>query len=274
MNQSHLPGEDVEVFYFGSSEKLLFGIFHRPPPQTARRTGVVLCPPIEQEYIRCHRAYRQWAVRLARAGFPVLRFDYYGTGDSAGDDAVQGLSQWRDDISAAVEELKNRGRLSAVCLGGLRLGAALASQVAAERQDITGLALWEPVVSGQEYLQELLEWHQDKLWYFLSDVQNAPETNVRPSELLGLALTPTMLDDFNQLNLLSTTQPPADRILIIENNATEPAKELLAHFEKLESGVLYKVVAGPRVWSDDPDKALVPHEVLQAMVAWMSEVAE
>lgn len=266
---TYLPGEDVQAFYFAASDKPLFGIYHLPPPGATRQSAIVLCPPLEQEYNRCHRAYRQLAVRLSRAGFPVLRFDYSGTGDSAGDDAVHSLSDWQANTAAAIDEAKRRSGLNTVYLVGLRLGAALAALAALGRSDITGLVLWEPVVSGAAYLEELTAWHQDKLWYFLSEVQ--AKQGDRPTELLGFALTDTMLSDLNALNLLSLPQPPAPLALLIESGAEESVQRLQRQLETLRVKADYQQVDGPRVWSDDPDKALVPQQVLQAIVNWMSE---
>ena len=61
----------------------------------------------------------QLAKRLSGIGFHVLRFDYYGTGDSAGDADEGDLRQWHDDLSAAVDELKDTAAIQMVSLIGL-----------------------------------------------------------------------------------------------------------------------------------------------------------
>ena len=68
--------------------------------------GFVLCPPQGHEAIQFHRALRQLAVLLSDAGFPVLRFDQAGCGDSAGGDDAWQLARWRDDVRLAHQELK------------------------------------------------------------------------------------------------------------------------------------------------------------------------
>jgi len=66
---------------------------------------------------------------------------------------VQG---WKADIETAMDELRHITDLQQVTLVGLRLGATLAAAVAADRQsDVDELVLWDPVVSGPEYLAEL-----------------------------------------------------------------------------------------------------------------------
>ena len=66
-------------------------------------------------------------MRLERAGMHTLRFDYLGTGDSAGDVEQASPAQWVADVKAAVEEIQGRLPASSVTLVGLRLGATLAA---------------------------------------------------------------------------------------------------------------------------------------------------
>lgn len=75
----------MEPFYFGTPDEPLFGIYHPPVSEPVRDVGVLLCYPIGHEYIVSHRFYRQLSIRLAEAGFHVLRFDYYASGDSGGE---------------------------------------------------------------------------------------------------------------------------------------------------------------------------------------------
>ncbi|NWG15761.1 MAG: alpha/beta fold hydrolase [Chloroflexi bacterium] len=261
------PGEAVEVFYFGAPDQPLYGVFHQPAANV-RSCAIVLCPPIEQEYIRCHRAYRQLAVRLARAGFPTLRFDYYGTGDSSGDEAVMGLDVWLDNVGAAMEEAKSRGGASRVALVGLRLGAALALMAARGRPDVAAVALWEPVVSGREYLNELMAWHQEKLRYFLSNI--VMDSGQKPTELLGFAITDRMFESLTSLNLLGEGQKLSNPVYIVEAEPDTLVNQLRQQLANRSTEVTYQNADGPRVWTDDPDKALVPNQVLEAIVNWVS----
>ena len=75
----------MEPFYFGKSPRALFGVYHPPKAGMTRKTGVVLCYPMGHEYVYSHRAFLRLAMLLSSAGFHVLRFDFYGCGDSEGD---------------------------------------------------------------------------------------------------------------------------------------------------------------------------------------------
>ena len=65
---------EVTAFYFRQDDKPLFGFYHVPDGSPARAVGIVLCPPLGHEYIRCHRALRILGDLLAQSGFP-----FYGS---------------------------------------------------------------------------------------------------------------------------------------------------------------------------------------------------
>jgi uncharacterized protein len=145
----------MNPYYFGSRDRRLFGI-HEAAQRSSASRGVVLCHPWGPEYIYAYRAMRVLAKMLSANGIHTLRFDYFGTGDSDGDMAVGDLSGWETDIQSAVNELKDTIESTQISLVGLRLGATLAANVAVRAgAEVSSLVLWDPVVSGVEYLTEL-----------------------------------------------------------------------------------------------------------------------
>ena len=62
----------------------LVGIVHEPPPERRSRVGVILLSPGVKNRVAPHRLYVKMAERLLRRGLWVLRFDFYGLGDSEG----------------------------------------------------------------------------------------------------------------------------------------------------------------------------------------------
>src|SRR5260370_14942555 len=130
-----------------------------------RRGGVRICQPSGHEYINSHRALRELAARLAEAGFPVLRFDYYGCGDSSGHSEEGSISLWMEDISTALAELRTRAGLSKVYIVGLRLGGSLAAIAGTQSNDVEGLVLWDPVVNGKNHFQEMLSLQKEMLCF-------------------------------------------------------------------------------------------------------------
>ena len=78
-----MTGVERRPLYFGNEARPLFGWLHLPahPPASI---GLVICNAFGHEALCSHRSVRHFAERAARQGIPTLRFDYDGTGDSAG----------------------------------------------------------------------------------------------------------------------------------------------------------------------------------------------
>ena len=109
----------MNAFFFGRSERSLFGVYHPPQGKTDRKAGIVLCCPMGQEYMRSHRAFRQLANLLSRKGYHVLRFDWFGTGDSMGGSSEFSVRSCLDDLDVAIMELRDNAELEQVSLVGL-----------------------------------------------------------------------------------------------------------------------------------------------------------
>lgn len=143
----------MNPFFFGDSQQQLFGVYHPARGRSSR--GVVICYPWAREYLLAHPTLKLLSQRLADAGWHALRFDYFGTGDSAGDSDGSGHKQWLEDVSMAIDELKAIAGVKEVTLVGMRHGATLAAMTAAQRDDIARVVLWDPVADGRAYLSEL-----------------------------------------------------------------------------------------------------------------------
>jgi alpha/beta superfamily hydrolase len=263
----------MEPFYFGASAEPLFGIYHPPTSEPQRNAGVLLCYPIGHEYIMAHRAYRQLSIRLAEAGFHVLRFDYYATGDSSGECEHGSPRRWLRDISTAIGELRLRSGSSKVCLVGCRLGATLSALVAADRGDIEHIVLWDPIPNGKAYIDELTLRQQEML----------QRTHVRPlvnsdrgdtREFLGFAMTETVLSEIEAIDLLAMRQQPAQHLLIIESLSDDTTSQLREHLTTLDSRVVHQHIPIPNAWTwnEDVGTILVPYQILNSVVSWTVQV--
>jgi pimeloyl-ACP methyl ester carboxylesterase len=143
----------MNPFFFGTAERRLFGIYESAAVGTAGKRAAIICYPWGAEYLYAHRTLRQLALKLSSAGFHTLRFDFYGTGDSGGEPTDIDLAGSEADLETAIEELTEITGLSKITLIGLRLGAVIAAGVAARLSSkIEALVLWDPIVSGPEYL--------------------------------------------------------------------------------------------------------------------------
>lgn len=133
-------------FHFGSSERRLFGIYDPPRGETRGLRAAVLCHPSGNEHVHAYRTMRLLADRLSQSGFHVLRFDYYGTGDSGGDSHEADAAHYHSDALTAITELKDMSGAGTVSLIGLRLGANVAAEAAAANGHVVdSLVLWDPI---------------------------------------------------------------------------------------------------------------------------------
>jgi pimeloyl-ACP methyl ester carboxylesterase len=164
----------VNLLSLGTAQRRLFAI-HEAAAPTQRNRAAVLCQPLGMEYTFAHRSMRQLAMRLAMAGFHTLRFDYYGTGDSAGAESELELAGCETDVESAMEALADIAGTTRVTLIGLRAGATIAAHVAARRvAEVEALILWDPIPS--EDLQSVVAALPEATAIFITDSAKSRDT--------------------------------------------------------------------------------------------------
>lgn len=147
---------DETPFFFSTGSYELFAIHHRPTGSPNGK-GFVFCHPFMEEKLWAHRVYVSFARELASRGYSVLRFDHFGQGDSDGEFTALSLGTLVDDIEAATKQFRSlQPDLVSVGLLGLRLGGTVAALAAQKVGAVDQLVLWEPIVNGKRYMQEVL----------------------------------------------------------------------------------------------------------------------
>lgn len=265
----HASVSNEQPFYFNSGSESLFGVYYQAQAKSDLKRGVVICSPWGQEYIRTHRALHQLALRLSDAGIPVLKFDYFGTGDSSGDDTDFAIERSVDEIKSAMNQLRQLSAVENIVLVGLRLGGTLAALADIKFGRDTRLVLWDPIVNGRSYLDELVEWHKHNLHYYFSDV-NAVGTS-QSHEVLGFAMSDTMRDQLCGVDLLSQGWPLSKKVMLVEREPNERTAQLQTQLKNQRIELHYQLIDGPQMWTANTDKGLVPHQTLEAIVSWIKE---
>lgn len=232
-------------YFFGTSDDQLFGVYLAPRASVARAAAVLLVPPIGISYQRTHYALRLIAQQLADAGLHVLRFDFRGTGDSSGNIGVGQFDKWLDDIELAVNELIDISGAHALSMVGLQMGAVLAIEAIVKRKiNIKSLVLWDPVVSGSDYLANLQNIQQG----LLASRRVLPE---KSDELLGAHYPPDLLSHFESIRLTERTEmPPADRVALVVSDDLPQYRSLLMKMQSHWPDVNYRLVDAPVKWDD------------------------
>ena len=140
-----------EAAFFGCAGDVLLGILAKP--EIPAETGVVVVVGGPQYRVGSHRQFVQLSRMLAGAGYPVLRFDYRGMGDSTG--TQRNFEAVGADIGAAIDTLQQRlPSINQVVLWGLCDGASAALLYCHEAHDprVNGLCLLNPWVRSETSL--------------------------------------------------------------------------------------------------------------------------
>lgn len=255
----------MHPFQFGSSRNPLFGMYHAPTASKPSSAGVVICQPLGHEYIRAHRTLRNLAVRLSASGLHVLRFDYFGCGDSAGDGSDGSLDRWRENIGDAADELKDMAGVPRVSLVGVRFGATLAALAGVGRQDLDALVLWDPVRQGTRYVEDLLE--IQRRWLAPRPVVRMPPGRGAEPELIGFPLTPTLRQQFDAVDLFSLAKWPGRRIDVILSGGVQ-STELSEHMAARHPRVTVQSFEESCKWESPGDvhRAVLASSIVEGVV--------
>ncbi len=271
---------------FGAASRQLFGLYQEPLAHAARGESILLCNPFGQEAIRSHRLFKVLADRLCRDGFHVLRFDYFGTGDSAGNDDEVSIAGFIADLLLADDELLRRSGRAKRSWIGLRLGASVAAAASAK----AGVApqrmvLWEPVIDGTNYLAELEYAHdvalEDAYGSRCTTDATLKSQFARESgnEVLGFPLTAIFREELRSLSLDSFAASTALTVDIFVNGAvpiaagSEPQINLERQFQLRGIEARSKLIAKQITWTADEmmNASTVPGEVLQRIAGCFTD---
>jgi uncharacterized protein len=209
----------MKPLFFGKSDHQLYGVYHPPSIQKGGRPScsdsVLLCYPGVQEYNANHWAFRRIAAGLSQLGCHVLRFDYFGTGDSMGQLHDGGLSIWIDDVRQAARELVDMSGNSRLTMVGMRLGATLAYRACAGDTLARNLVMWEPVVSGKSYIRQLERRDYYKNLLFLHSRLLRSRTHSGTKELFGYGWPNDVNAEIVAMDLLAAEPPTLQRMSIV-----------------------------------------------------------
>jgi len=198
----------MQALYLDGPAGPLFSVYHPASIRRGERLGLVYLPPFAEEMNHSRRMATLQAHRLAALGIDVLVVDLFGTGDSAGDFGDARWETWREDAKAAVAWLGERcGGL--VGLWGLRLGALLAAELAADAvRPPACLLLWQPIVSGDRFLTQFLRLRVAAGMGGSADKETAKELRARLAqgealEIAGYELAPALAEAIASRHLAS-----------------------------------------------------------------------
>lgn len=201
------PAIELKPAYLPGSAGDLFTLHYRPA-QRVPVGGILYLHAYGEEMHKSRRMAALQARRFASAGWMVLQYDHFGSGDSAGDAGDARWDIWIEDAERMLDALRSHGR-GPILLWGLRLGASMAAELSTRCDDIHGLLLWQPVINGERYLNHLLRLKLAAEMLLRNPAGETTQTlrerlaSGEAVEIAGNRLDPGLAQAIDQIRLLS-----------------------------------------------------------------------
>ena len=224
--------------------------------------AIIMCGAPGYEQLCAQRGWRLLADMLASKGYPTLRFDWRGCGDSLGDDLEPArVAAWRANLDQAIAFVRRALAPRQIILIGLRFGATLAADVAAMRGDIDGLALIDPG-NGRRYGRELAG-----LARTMAPLH--PDHTDDGVIVGGFQYTAETLRDMATIDPRAATKAPAARALILSPGGRADIDAIATNWRALGCDVDTMTMEGLVDWLAEPTFSVTPQAALDGVVAWV-----
>ena len=263
----HAP-ERARAVWFGRPERGLCGMLHLPDPARARGQAIVICAPIGYEMWSAYAALRSLAGQLCDMGFGVLRFDYDGTGDSAGDHRdPDRLEAWVRSVDEACRYMLGQGHARELTLLGLRFGASLAALHACRQASpaLRQLILWDPVVQGRRFVRGL------RLIAASPPSGDDAGPDGTSISVAGTVHGAATLDALAGVDLLQQDAPLVRRMLVLRRAEREDARGLAERWSAQGAAVECLTVDGTaELIERAAEEAQAPTEIFRVLRDWLA----
>lgn len=221
-------------YFVEDSAEKIYTVYHEPDPATDRNSAVLLVYPDGQEYMRSHRLYLQIAKELSRVGHHVLRFDFYGTGDSSGDHSAASLGRWQDNISRCAEEVTTVSGTRRLSIFSARLGATIASSVDIANAQLQHFIALDPVLKPEIYLDSKQRQHRAMLTD-LNRFQFERSDTAVGDDILGSEYSEQLCTELRELTFNAPRNAYQHTTAIVSNDDCN-SEEIAAYgFDQVES---------------------------------------
>ena len=190
------------AFYLSTRPGRLFCIYRSPldrPPVGA----IVHLPAFGDEMNKARAMTARASRAFATLGYGVLQVDLAGCGDSEGAHEHATMTQWTSNLEEAIAWLAAHAvNGSPPVLWALRAGAFLVPRLLARSVPDAALLLWQPILSGTQYLTHLL---RQKTVSDMGDAKARMGTGLlrkrleagESLEIGGYAMSPALAADFD-----------------------------------------------------------------------------
>ncbi|TSE00391.1 hypothetical protein FOS14_08195 [Skermania sp. ID1734] len=217
------------------------------------------------------------AETLAARGFAALRFDYYGTGDSALDSVREDIAErWLDSVNEALAYLQDLSPHRPAVIA-LRAGALIAGQIAIP---LGPVILWDPISNGRAFVREQRALYSMTVNAHHNDSANGARTTDTAIEevvedpdtvaLIGTSYADTAAKKLAELRLSPTDAPIATRWLVAPRRGRRDPH--LAHFCEATAAEHLEVDGMVEFVQPCGYVVRIPGEAIQTLASWLDRV--
>ena len=227
-------GEMEKLFYIDINNKSHF--VHEHIPDEIKGSPCIFINPLFDEKKRSQKFYAETAREFCKSGIPVIRFDYYGTGDSEGQLYELNLPEQLTSVKSIIDKTLREFQTNKIILFGLRFGADLVLELSTQYPVcINQLILIEPIINGKRYLTE--QRSRRKIFHRLNKMTEIPDNIIIDGSTFedhqGYPISKDNLSYINNLDALRITLSNTN-ILLVKLNAISSRKYIIQLKKNLE----------------------------------------
>ncbi len=265
-----------QPLYVASGRHQVYAVLHLPRSREQLDTAVILCPPFGWDEVASYRPRREWAQRLAAAGYPTLRVNLPGTGDSSGSPHDPDLlDAWTAAIESAASWLLSATGASRVAAVGLELGGLVAYRALSRGASVDELILWGTPRSGRRLVKRLRALSKIESAAFYEGLEPPPPRSDGGLEAAGFALSGQTLSELGALDLPSLALTPGrpKRALILHCDSTPVDHGVVSALERAGAAVTVSDGPGYGEMVAHPQQSVAPVEVIDRLIGWLGETS-
>jgi pimeloyl-ACP methyl ester carboxylesterase len=193
---------------------------------------------------------------MAEKGHDVLRFDYFGTGESGGEVEDLTLAGAIDDARTAIDEIRDLAGVRKVTVVGLRVGAMVGALASEESKTVDRLVLWDPISRGAAWNDE----------YVRRGTNGAADGSF---ETEGFLYTQALQHELEQASLDQVTRVPKN-VLLVVSQPPEGHAPLRTRLEADAKRFDFVHLANEPTWTEIGDIGVgaVPADIISAIATW------
>jgi alpha-beta hydrolase superfamily lysophospholipase len=235
------------------------------------RVGVVLCSPFGWDEVSSYRTRYEWAERLAGTGLPVVRFDWPGTGDSAGAPSdPDRLTVWCQSLINVATYLRATTGVETVAAIGIGLGGLIAIEAVRRGAPISDVALWGAPRDGREFVRG------ERAFARMQDSQRGggddalvPEGWVQSG---GFVLSAELAADLRGVDVRSSAEG-LRRVLLLDRDGLAMSDDVIEGLRSAGAEVLQASGKGYGSFVHRAETAELPARVVAELDRWLADAS-